>query len=148
MKDPETELLTLLTENWALTGSYSKKNIRFHRAYVDPKLLRPKPQVIVGHVRAQQEMLPETAMVQLHGEYRVTATVYVWSQDSSIPKQEDAKDGKWTIMEEIQRILKEATLPSGWEWAYVEAHENRDEPLLSPPLMGEHLIVFVKYTRT
>jgi len=147
LNDPESELKTLLETEWSLTNDYAKENIRFHRGYVDPKIIR-KPQIIIGHVRANQSLLPEISISQLEGDYRASITVYVWCKDRAIESQESAKDGKWTMMEEIQRILAKETLPSEWQWAYVEAHENRDEPLLEPPLMGEHLIVFIKYVRT
>jgi len=146
MNDPEKDLCELLKEKWALTGSLAKERISFHRGYLEPKLIT-KPTIICGHVRADQKMLPETALIQLEGECLASATVYVWSKNRSISSQEKAKDRKWSMMEEIQRILAKETLPSSWEWSYVISYENRDEPALDPPLMGEHLIIFIKYVR-
>jgi len=146
MNDPEKELCKLLKEKWSLKGDLMQRRISFHRGYLEPKLIT-KPTIICGHVRADQRMLPETALIQLEVECLVSATVYIWSENRSISAQEKAKDLKWSMMEEIQRILAKEALPSGWEWAYVVSHENRDEPALDPPLMGEHLIIYVKCVR-
>jgi len=144
MKDLENELLTLLSTKWSLTtGVMAATNIEFHRGIKEPEKI-VKPQVRVQHQRLDQA--PQGASAEfLEGTGSELVIIQVKAKKGTISEIETAKENKWIGMKEVDRILREETLPTGWIEAYVVDSVCMDSLIESPPIMEEQLRVLIKY---
>jgi len=145
----EKDLLDLLKTNWALAAPLDTANIVFTRSY-KPEELRErgewKPIVAVaGYAYDQRELVgPEPAQ---EGWARIRTHIVLWAATRKDSDIETVKDDRDSMVEEIDRILKSATLPSGWRAGYVSSGRGREDLDISPPRVEEELEVEVLYYR-
>lgn len=145
MNDPEKELLVLLEGAWSLEEKLKDEKLEFIRVRRPDEQLA-KPTIFTDHREGSQTPIASDPTV-LEGDYIALIGVQRKAKDSSISEIGTAKDDKWSMIEEVQRILREEALPAGWVWAYISRFLNRDDYGFSPPIMEEELTVLIKYTR-
>lgn len=147
MSDFEKELKDFLETNWTTTGTIKKTDVNFHYGYKKPVQIRPKKMdVQVGYLRHSQVLHDGSGDIE--GDGGLTVLLTVRSARDTTASVQTAKATRTLMRDEVQRILKEVALPSGWEWAYVSSFENRDLPDKEPPYIRELLTVTVKYLET
>jgi len=148
MANLEKQLRDLLYNNWSLLEPYAKDtNIIFNYGYMREEQIPSKKMVIqIGHLRESQNLLHSGG--SLEGEALLTAKILVRAKQDKVSDIESAKDKKFTIKDEIERILLEATLPSDWVHAFIQNSENTDLPDYEPPIISELMSILVKYIRT
>lgn len=146
MNDPEMELLQLLKEKWSLTGELDAGKMDFIRARRPVEQVL-KPTVYTDHREGSQNPIG-SSLVVLEGDYLALVGIQNKARGSSVTEIEVAKDDQWSMWEEVERILGEEALPSGWKWAYVPKFANRDDYGSAPPIVAEELTVLIKYMRS
>jgi len=145
-EDLELSLLSLFKNNWNLTGDLHKDKIFFHRKMRKIEEVLTQPNIIIREsvdVNAwdKQGMAECLASIVVR-----TAIQALGTADQEV---EATKQLKKSIRSEVYRILREATLPSGWEWAHITRRINADNfDTIQPALLGEDLYVTIAYQRS
>jgi len=147
LNDLEKELLEYLEKKWALKEDLKKKNVSFHRAVKEPEDI-VKPDLNVQHSRLSQSPIGAKAD-SLEGADSELIIIRVKAKSERVKDIHYAKELKWKMMSEVDRILREGskngTLPSGWEDAYVSTSDCFDNLAFKPPIMEERLAVRIIY---
>ncbi|RJS88446.1 hypothetical protein CW700_07745 [Candidatus Bathyarchaeota archaeon] len=138
MEDPKKTILNLLRENW--DASEVGFTPRFSVDWYDGE--EELPQVVVTRLTEDQRALgltgdPSTAERRVEGLYAID----VWS------KGDQAR--RWSMIEEVDRILRERCTTPGGDLKFLEARSWRDldEVDVSPKLFRTQIIVRVVYNR-
>lgn len=139
MEDPKKTILSLLMENWNASGvGFTPK---FSVDWYEHK--EEMPQVIVSRLTENQRYLgltgdPSAATKRMESLYAVD----VWSKESQARR--------WSMIEEVDRILREScSTPGGaLEFLEVKSWRDVDEVDVSPKLFRTQIIVHVVYNKS
>lgn len=150
MTDLEKTLLTtILKGKWALTGKLAIAKIIWTRSFwrAESGGTFEDPRIEVSHIN-----VPRHQEVGQLFHFFARVRVYKWSTGSSDARITTAKDLKWQMMEEIQRIIAlydpntgSQALPTNWKDILIMSCRSIDVEELKRPLLGEEFVIRIKF---
>jgi len=143
-EDLELSLITLLNEKWNLADDLEKSKVVFHRNARKVEGTLQDPNVIA---RENVDVLKWDKEGMAECLASIVVRTRIQAQATTNDSVDEAKVLKTNMRVEILRILKEETLPTGWEWAHVTRRVNGDNFDFQPALLGEDLYVTIAYQR-
>jgi len=143
----EKDLLDLIYNNWTLADP-AQADIEWVRAY-KPETMRKKGWKPIVAVDGYSGTQADFAGVEtkLDGAVEVGCHIICWAKSRKDDDINSAKDTRTLMVEEVQRILKEATLPTGWLRSYASRFMGRVDLDVQPIRVEEELVVRVHYFR-
>jgi len=144
-EDLELSLITLLSEKWKLNGELAKKQIIFHRNMRKVEGILQQPNIII---RENVDALAWDKEGMAECLASIVVRTRIQAEGTTNEEVDKTKVHKTNIRTEVLRILKEETLPTGWEWAHITRRVNGDNFDIQPALLGEDLFVTIAYQRS
>jgi len=146
MQDPLITLLTLLKDNWTLTGELAKENIRFSTGWIDEDF--QGPQIVITSVTDMKT--PQNIGYEkiFHDAvYQIDIFVPILRETGKGPGK--AKANKWAMTQEVERILK-ANLKATdlWYLLYSGVSRDADELDREPPVLRKIIEVNPQWITT
>lgn len=144
-EDLELSLITLLSEKWSLTDSLAKSKVIFHRNMrkVEGTLQDPN---VIARENVDMNKWDKEGMAECLASIIVRTRIQ--AEGTTNEEVDKTKILKTNMRAEIYRILKDETLPTGWEWAHITRRVNEDSFDIQPALLGESLFVTIAYQRS
>lgn len=145
-EDLELALMNLVSTKWSISeGSLAKSKMLFHRNMRKVEGTLKEPNVIFAEnvdVLAWDNEGMAECMASIIIRTRIQA------EGTENTEVDATKVLKKDMRVEIFRILKEETLPDGWEWGHITRRVNSDNFDMQAALLGEDLFVSIAYQRS
>jgi len=136
MELPEKTLLNVLQNGWNLTEKgLTAEDIDWKLVEWREEGALTKPRILVKLVAAQRQQPAEPNLF----DFTLIVQVVLWSRSPSLTATD--KEKHWKMVEEVKRIVENASPPSGWKSMRVDSLTNPSIIEMQPEVLVHNLEV-------
>jgi len=145
---PHEALKDLLYSKWSLSDELDKDEIGWQFAAVRAEGPLKGVKAVFSKIREDDRPIGTSSHEQ-ECYYRAVVNVIDWADSSADEDVLAAEQNVWSFGEEIRRILKEeeASYPSEWIAAYVEADIDISNKTITPSILSSNFAVVIQFQR-